>query len=124
MLSMNSLQLELEIEKIATVMMTRNSLIGKDIITDLKTKFSLEAIAGLMIVSIERVIWFDIDSVFWTIEHLIPIEVMQEMKKLVTFTVFQQLVNKGFMPGEEFSVDASGRLLLNNKVKTAVVLSR
>ncbi len=117
---MTSLQLELEIEKLARAMMTRNREIGNDLINYLRTQFPVEALAGLMIVSIERLIWFDIDSVLWTIEHLIPADVMQEIKRITTFSFYQRLISKGFTPGQEFSVDADGKLLLNDKARTAV----
>ncbi|WP_250122728.1 hypothetical protein [Chroococcidiopsis sp. CCMEE 29] len=118
---MNSLQLEVEIEKLARAMMTRNREIGNDLINYLRTQFPVEAVAGLMIVSIERLIWFDIDSVLWTIEHLIPADVMQEIKRITTFSVYQRLISKGFTPGQEFSVDANGKLLLNDKARTSVL---
>lgn len=117
---MTSLQLELEIEKLARAMMTRNREIGNDLINYLRTQFPVEALAGLMIVSIERLIWFDIESVLWTIEHLIPADVMQEIKRITTFSFYQRLISKGFTPGQEFSVDAGGKLLLNDKARTAV----
>lgn len=123
MIAKNPLQLETEIERIARAMMTRNSEIGKDIISYLKKNASIEELAGLMLISIERVIWFDTDSVFWTLEYLIPGDVMQEMKKITTFALYQQLIYKKLVPGEDFSVDASGKLLLNNNAKTVVLCS-
>lgn len=117
---MNSLQLETEIEKMARAMMTRNSEIGKDLIVHLRTQFTLEAVAGLMLVSIERLLWFDTDSIFWTVEHLIPNDVMQEIRRITTGTFYKQLINKGFIPGQDFSIDASGNLLANNKARTAI----
>jgi hypothetical protein len=123
MIAKNPLQLETEIERIARAMMTRNSEIGKDIISYLKKNASIEELAGLMLISIERVIWFDTDSVFWTLEYLIPGDVMQEMKKITTFALYQQLIYKKLVPGEDFSVDANGKLLLNNNAKTVVLCS-
>lgn len=117
---MNPLQLETEVERVARSMMTRNTAIGKDLISDLRTKFSVEELAGLILVSIERVVWFDVDSVFWTIENLIPADVMVEMKKIVTFTLYQQLIAKKFIPGQDFSVDANGKLLVKDNAKTVI----
>ncbi len=122
MLSKNPLQLEVEIERMARSMMTRNTQIGKDLIGYLRTDFTLEEVAGLMLICIERVIWFDIDSVLWTLEYLIPNDVMQEMKKITTFAFYQRLISKKFIPGEDFSVDANGKLLLNNNARTAMLV--
>lgn len=112
MLSQNPLQLESEIERIARAMMTRNRAVGTDIISYLRKELTLQELAGLTIVSIERVIWFDIESVLWTIEHLIPEDIIQEMRKITTFVLYQRLVNKKLVPGTDFSVDACGKSTL------------
>ncbi len=120
---MSCLDLETEVGKMARAMMTRNSQIGKDLIGHLKTQLTVEAVAGVMLVSIERVIWFDTDSVLWTLEHLIPIDVMQEIKQIFLAHFYKRLIGKGCMLGTDFSVDANGKLLLNAQAKT-VILSR
>lgn len=122
MLGMNSLQLELEIGRMAGAMMTRNSEIGKDLICHLRNQLTVEAMAGVIIVSIERVLWFDTDSVSWTIQNLIPADVMQEIKKIISLSIFKRLIGRGFMPGKDFSVDANGGLLMNDLAKTAISL--
>lgn len=121
MINHNPLQLEIEIERIARSMMTRNSKIGKDIISYMRKYFTVEDLAGLMLISIERIIWFDTDSVFWTLEYLIPLDVMKEMKKITTFALYQRLIDKKLIPGQDFSIDANGKLLLNNNAQTAVL---
>ena len=117
---MSSLQLEVEIGKIARAMMTRNSEIGKDLISHFRSQFTTEAIAHLMIVSLERLIWFDRDSVLWSMEHLIPADVMQEIKSFTTVFCYKQLIAKGFMPGKDFSIDAKSNLLLNVPARKAI----
>ncbi len=117
----NPLQLEIEIERLARTMMTRNTAIGKDLTSYLRQEFTVEELAGLMLICIERVIWFDVDSVFWTLEHLIPADVIQEMKKITTFALYQRLISKKLIPGKDFSVDANGKLLVNNKARTAIL---
>ncbi|MDP8964770.1 MAG: hypothetical protein M3O33_12460 [Cyanobacteriota bacterium] len=117
---MNSLELDQEIGKMAVAMMTRNSQIGTALIAHLRTQLTIEAVAGVLLVSIQRVIWFDTDSVFWTIKYLIPADVMQEIQRITSFAVYKHLVNKGFVPGKDLSVDAEGKLLLKQKVKTSL----
>ena len=117
----NPLQLELEISKMARAMMTRNSQIGKDLIGHLKSQITIEAVASLMLASIERLIWFDIEAVFWTIENLIPPDVMQEIRNITGVAVYKRLIGAGFIPGADFSADGEGKLLLSDKAKTAVL---
>lgn len=121
MTNQNPLQLEIEIERIARSMMTRNTKIGKDIIGYMRKYLTVEDLAGLMLISIERIIWFDTDSVFWTLEYLIPIDVLEEMKKITTFALYQRLIYQKLVPGQDFSMDVNGRLLLNNNAQTAAM---
>jgi hypothetical protein len=120
MLDRNPLQLETEIARIARVMMTRNSEIGSDIIDDLRTKLTSEELAGLLLVGIERILWFDVDAVFWTIEQMIPADLMQEIRKITNLAFYKQLINQKFIPGVDFSIDADGKLLLNHNAKALV----
>ena len=124
MLDRNPLQLETEIARIARVMMTRNSEIGSDIISDLRTKLTSEELAGLLLVGIERILWFDVDAVFWTIEQMIPADIMQEIRKITNLAFYKQLINQKFIPGVDFSIDADGKLLLNHNAKAALVKSK
>ena len=117
---MNSLELEVEVGKITRAMMTRNSEIGKDLIEHLKTQLTVEAVAGVMIVSIERLVWFDVDSVLWSIKHFIPTDVMQETKSIMAVALYRRLISKKFTPGKDFSVDVNGKLLLSSHAKTAM----
>ncbi|MBV9387697.1 MAG: hypothetical protein JOZ78_14850 [Chroococcidiopsidaceae cyanobacterium CP_BM_ER_R8_30] len=120
MSSMNSLELEVEVGRIARAMMTRNSEIGKELIEYLRTQLTIEAVAGVVIVSIERLIWFDVDAVFWTIENLIPADVMHEIRRMTTVVFYQRLISKKFVPGQDFSVDANGKLLVSDRARTAM----
>ena len=119
--SMNCLQVDLEVERIARVMMTRNREIGKDLIAYLRMQLPTVEVAGLVIVSIERLMWFDSEAILWAIEYMIPSDVMQEVRDITTTTIYKHLTSKGFVPGKDISVDAEGKLLLNIKAKASIV---
>lgn len=114
---MNSLDLDLEIGKMARAMMTRNRQIGVELITHLRDQMTLEEVAGIMLVSIERLLWFDAQSVLWTIEHLIPVDIMQEIQRITSVTVYKHLIAQGYVPGKDMSVDANGKLLVKAKTR-------
>ncbi len=120
---MNVLELDQEIGKLARAMMTRNPQIGAALIAHLRTQTTLECIASMLLISIERVIWFDPESIAWTMENLIPVDIIQEMRKIISFTLYKQFVIKGFVPGEDLSVDATGNLLIKDKQKQTVLRS-
>ena len=46
---------------------------------------------------------------------------MQEIRNLTSVTIYKQLIAKKFVPGQDFSVDASGKLLLNKNAKAAIL---
>ncbi len=118
---MNHLELEQEIGKMARAMMTRNSLIGKDLIAALRGRLPVESVAAVMIVSIERLIWSDCESVVWSVGYLIPADVMEEIRRITALVVCKRLMGKGFVLGQDFSIDYRGNLLLNENARTAVV---
>ncbi|UBF27381.1 hypothetical protein K9N68_05350 [Kovacikia minuta CCNUW1] len=66
------LSLEQEISKMVYGMMSRNTMIGRDLIADLGDRFLLEDVAGILLISLERLIWFDTDAFTWAIAHVIP----------------------------------------------------
>ena len=115
---MNLLDLDQEIGKMARAIMARNSLIVEALIAHLRTELTPECVAGVLIISIERVVWFDTEAIVWAVENLIPADILQEIRQLTSFTVYKQLVAKGFVPGQDMSVDANGNLLLKKKART------
>ena len=117
---MNHLELEQEIGKMARAMTTRNSLIGKDLIAALRGRLPVESVAAVMIVSIERLIWSDCESVIWSVSYLIPADLMEEIRRITALVVCKRLMSKGFRLGQDFSIDAEGKLLLSDNAKTAV----
>lgn len=121
MSSMNVLELEEEIGKMTRAMMTRNTQIGDAIIAYLRTKFTDEEVAGIVLVSLERLVWFDKELFLWTLKHFVPAHVMHEIRNITSVTIYKQLIGKKFMPGKDFSVDAHGKLLLNTKAKAAIL---
>jgi hypothetical protein len=121
MSSLNALQLETEVERMTRAIMTRNWQIGYDLICYLRSQMSLEEVAGVMIISLERVIWFDAESVVWSIKNLIPEDLMAEIRQITSVTFYKRLINRGFVPGIDFSLDAHGKLLVNDKAKRFVL---
>ncbi len=121
---MNSLDLDREIGKMARAMMTRNTLIVADLIAHMRSEMTLEELAGMMLVSIERVIWFDTDSVTWTIQNLIPADIMQEIQRITSVAVYKHLIAKGYVPGKDMSVDAKGKLLVKTKIHNGSLIKK
>ena len=116
---MNSLEIEREIGRMARAMMTRNRHIATDLIADLRNQLPLDSLAGVLLVSIERVIWFDADAVIWAIENIIPVEIMHEIRRMTSFTLYRQLVTKGYVPGKDVSVNAHGIVMFKQKLRKA-----
>ncbi len=119
---MNQFELEDATKKMTLAIRTRNPQIGKDILVALSTTHSLEEIAGVIIVTVERLLfWSDSEAVVWAVRNLIPPELMLEIQRITSVAVYQRLIGKGLIPGQDFSVDGHGKLLLNDRAKTAVL---
>ncbi|MBD2180070.1 hypothetical protein H6S82_09700 [Planktothrix sp. FACHB-1355] len=108
---MNQLELEQEITKVTMGIMTRNRQIASDIIANLRTKMTLEEVAGVMLIGLERLIWFDGELFFWATENLLPVDIKQEIKRIMSVNTYKRLIAKGFIPGKDFSMNADGTLL-------------
>jgi hypothetical protein len=117
---MNQLELEQEVGKMARAMMTRNTEIGDALIAHLRTQLTNQEVAGVVLVSLERLIWFDNDLFLWTIKNFIPADVVREIRNISSVTIYKQLIGKKFLPGKDFSVDADGTLLLNEKAQKSI----
>ena len=115
---MNSLDLDLEVNKMSRAMMTRNRQIGVDLIAYLRSQITLEELAGMMLVSLERLLRFDTESVMWAIENLIPRDILQEIQRITSVAVYKHLIAKGYVPGKDMSVDANSKLLVKAKTRT------
>jgi hypothetical protein len=114
------LELEQEISRICYGIRGRDTRISQALITDLRNRFSHEDVAGVLLVSLERLVWIDPDAVVWAIDHLIPTDVMQAIRQITSLAVSKQLVDAGMLPGTDFSVDGTGKLLLNDKASRIV----
>ncbi|MBD2100875.1 hypothetical protein [Leptolyngbya sp. FACHB-261] len=117
---MSYLELEQEVSRMSRAMMTRNRTIGADLVTSLKVQLSPEAVAGVMLISLERLVRLDAESFVWSVENLIPADVMQEIWKITAPRTYSRLVKKGLIPGKDFSAGASGQLFLNSKARAAI----
>ncbi len=119
---MNQFELEDATKKMTLAIRTRNPQIGKDILVALSTIHSLEEVAGVIIVTVERLLfWSDSEAIVWAVRNLIPPELMLEIQRITSVAVYQRLIGKGLIPGQDFSVDGHGKLLLNDRAKTAVL---
>lgn len=114
-------ELEQEVSKLARAIASRSCQIGQDVLNGLRDRFSAEEVAGITLVSLERLIWIDAVAFVWAVETLLPLDLMQEIRRLTSASVGKRLVNLGFQPGEDFSVDSRGQLLLNDRARMSVI---
>jgi hypothetical protein len=111
------LHLESEISRLTCALATRNADIGKSIIVGLRCQLTLRDVAGIVIVSLERLLWVDPLAFCWAVEQIIPGYVMREIRRITTITLYKQLIHQGLQPGEDFSMDAKGSVLLSDRAK-------
>lgn len=110
---MDLLNLDQEIARLARAMVSRDSRIVGALISYLQSQLSLAEVAGLLVICLERLLWLDHEAFLWSVK-LIPHEVLPEIRHLFVINRCQQLIGQGLIPGQDFSVDASGRLLMGS----------
>nr|WP_199298796.1 hypothetical protein [Leptolyngbya sp. FACHB-17] len=99
---------------------TRNTEIGKAVIANLRSRLTLREVAGMVIVSLERLVWTDQLAFCWAVENVIPGYVMREIRRITSVTIYRRLITQGYQPGQDFSMDGKGQVLLNKQAKTAI----
>lgn len=114
------LQLEQEINRLTCAFATRNAEIGKAVIASLRSRLTLRDVAGIVIVSLEQLVRTDPMAFCWAIEQTIPGYVMREIRRITSMTVYKRLIQEGFEPGCDFSMDAKGSILLNQDAKASL----
>ncbi len=114
------LKLEQELSRLTCAFATRNTEIGKAVIANLRSRLTLREVAGMVIVSLERLVWTDQLAFCWTIEHVIPGYVMREIRRITSVTIYRRLITQGYEPGYDFSMDGKGQVLLNEQAKTSI----
>jgi hypothetical protein len=51
----------------------------------------------------------------WAVEQTIPGYVMCEIHRMTTMCVYKRLIEQGLYPGEDFSMDEKGAVLLGDR---------
>jgi hypothetical protein len=113
-------QLEDEISRLTYAFATRNIEIGKAVIANLRSQLTRRDVAGIVIVSLERLITTDPLAFCWAVEQTIPGYVMREIRRITSITVYTRLITQGLKPGQHFSMDGKGLLLLNEHAKSSL----
>lgn len=116
----SKLDLEQELDRLTCALATRNAEIGKAVIANLRSRLTLREVAGMVIVSLERLVWTDQLAFCWAIEQVIPGYVMREIRRITSVTLYRRLINQGYEPGQDFSMDGKGQVLLNEQAKTSI----
>lgn len=112
------LQLEQEISRLSCAFASRNAEIGKAVIANLRSQLTLRDVAGIVIVSLERLVWTDPLAFCWAVEETIPGYVMREIRRIMSVTLYKRLIACGLEPGEDFSMDGKGTLLTSDRAKS------
>jgi len=115
--NLNSWTLEQEIAKLTMAIRARNTEICQDLMTYIRIQSSSTELAGVMLITLERLISFDPELVSWAVADLVPADVMQEIRDLASVALYRQFIQRGFTPGVDLSVDARGKILVKREGK-------
>lgn len=115
------LELEQDISKMTSAFATRNTRIGKEVIANLGDRLPLRDIAGVVLISLERLAWTDSLAFCWAVEKTIPNYMLREIRRITSIALYKRLIDKGLTPGADFSVDAKGSVLMGDRAKSTVL---
>lgn len=85
-------ELEDAVTKLSLAFTIRNSCIGRDLIAYLSSQFTLDEVAAIALLSLERLVWMDTKACLWAVEYIIPEEVKLQVERLVGIHLCQQLL--------------------------------
>lgn len=108
---MNYFQTEQQIDRLTLAIAARNSGIIKDLIGHLRSEFTSKEIGGLLLLSLERLLWLDPELCIWAMENMIPEDLKIEIRELISLTTYKQLIAKGLVPGRDFSMNGNGTII-------------
>ncbi|NJP10294.1 MAG: hypothetical protein HC866_13145 [Leptolyngbyaceae cyanobacterium RU_5_1] len=114
------LELEREISRVVMAIVGQNLGIGRDLISSLQDRYTPEDVAGILLLSLERIVWLDANAFVWAVEKLMSEDMLRGIRQITSATIGKRLVDKGLAPGQDFSVDSAGKLLLNAKAMAVV----
>lgn len=109
-------QLEQETSKTVYALATCNVQIGSEIIANLCNRFTLEGAAGIILVSLEQLLWLNPEAFVWSVA-LLPPDLLKAIRCQMVVAVSKRLVDQRFIPGKDFSLDSNGQLLLTDKAR-------
>ncbi len=105
-------ELEQQVTKLTYIMLTRDRSMSEAMIEHLKTQLALQDVAGVVLVSLEQLLWQDAVAFCWAVQHLVPADIKHEIRQITSLALCKRLVQKGLLPGQHFSIDAKGEVLL------------
>ncbi|MBD2313282.1 hypothetical protein H6G20_16570 [Desertifilum sp. FACHB-1129] len=85
-------ELEESVSKLCWAFAIRNVGIARDLIAYLCTKFTLDEVAAIALLTFERLVWLDAKACRWAMEHILPEEVKKQIDRLVGIHFYQQLL--------------------------------
>lgn len=63
----------------------------------------------------------DTETFHWTLDNLSDWKSYANLLQAVTRFALQKLINKGFIPGQDFSFTSEGKILLHENAKNAII---
>ncbi len=111
------------VELIIQALKLKNKNILESSENSLNCIFGHEYTAQIFLGALFELSEVDPESFAWASQNLFHIEYYNRLFRIVTMCVAQRLIEKGFIPGEDFSANCMGQILIDEKVKQAFLSS-
>ncbi len=111
------------VELIIQALKLKNKNILESFENSLNCIFGHEYTAQIFLGALFELSEVDPESFAWASQNLFHLEYYSRLFRIVTTCVAQRLIEKGFVPGEDFSANCMGQILIHEKVKHAFLSS-
>ncbi len=119
---MNDLELfHFHLERAIYILKFQDRKLAECWVHQLNTSLDNEYIESFLTAAIFELSVTDTKTFDWTLDNLSDWKSYAHLLQTVTRFALQKLINKGFIPGQDFSFTSEGKILLHENAKTAIM---
>lgn len=119
---MNDLELfQFHLERAAYILKFQDRKLAECWVNQLNVTLAPEYIESFLVGAVFELSLTDSNTFHWVLDNLTDWRAYTRLLEAVTRFTLKTLIVKGFIPGQDFSFNSQGKILLNENTKTAIV---
>ncbi|HIK03718.1 MAG TPA: hypothetical protein IGS40_03230 [Trichormus sp. M33_DOE_039] len=110
-----------DLRRVIYILKFRDKNLAESWVIQLTTNLKPEYIESCLTAAILELSVTDIDTFHWVIDNLSDWQPYANLLQQITKFVIQKLIKKGFIPGQDFSANAEGKILIHENVRQVIM---